>query len=118
MKLHVLRAVLLIIASATTVSAQTTAGGSVRGRIFDPTGAAIGGTTVTATSPNIAGTFKVVTDSAGDYRLIDLPPDVDYTIRATRAGFAALSRTGIIVRAGLNQTLDLELQVGNLDRAV
>src|SRR5262245_52119793 len=107
-----------LLASTPAVAAQTTAGGSIRGRVRDGAGAAITGAAVTATSPNIAGTFTATTDDAGDYRFLDLPPDPGYTIRVTMEGFAPLTRSGIIVRAGLNNTLDLELNIGTVDQAV
>jgi carboxypeptidase family protein/TonB-dependent receptor-like protein len=109
---------LALLASTPAVAAQTTAGGSIRGRVRDGAGAAITGAAVTATSPNIAGTFTATTDDAGDYRFLDLPPDPGYTIRVTMEGFAPLTRSGIIVRAGLNNTLDLELNIGTVDQAV
>ena len=76
------------------------------------------GAVITATSPNTAGTFTATTDSSGDYRLIDLPPGDEYTIRVTKGGFAPLTRSGITIRAGLNNTLDLALQIGSVDQAV
>ncbi len=101
-----------------TATAQTSAGGTIRGRILDATGAAIPGVTVTATSPNAAGSFNATTDESGDYRFVELPPEIGYTVRAAKEGFAPLSRTGIVVRAGANITLDLELKVGGVNQSV
>ena len=61
--------------AADPASAQATAGGSIRGRIDDTSGAVvIPGATVAATSPSVAGVFRVVSDEVGNYRLTDLPP--------------------------------------------
>jgi hypothetical protein len=108
----------LLLASVTPAHAQATAGGSVRGRIDDGTGAAMKGVTVVATSPSVAGVFHAVSDDAGDYRVTDLPPANDYTITAESEGFSKYDRPSVIVRAGLNVRLDISLSVGNLSEAV
>jgi hypothetical protein len=118
MKSRAISILLALIAIATTASAQTTAGGSIRGRVLDGAGSAVPGAVITATSRNTAGTFTATTDSSGDYRLIDLPPGDEYTIRVTKGGFAPLTRSGVVIRAGLNNTLDLALQIGSVDQAV
>jgi hypothetical protein len=114
MKSRAISVLIALIALATTALAQTTAGGSIRGRVLDSAGGAVVGAVIIATSPYTAGTFTATTDGSGDYRLIDLPPGEEYAIRATKEGFAPLSRTGIIIRAGLNNTLDLALQIGSV----
>ena len=76
------------------------------------------GATVVATSPSVAGVFRVVSDEAGNYRLTDLPPADDYTVTAESPGFSKYERTGLIVRAGLNVRLDVSLNVGNLTQSV
>jgi len=109
---------LLILASAAAAGAQVAAEGSIRGRVDDGTGAVIPGVAVVATSPSVAGVFRSVSDEAGNYRLTELPPAEDYTVTVELEGFSKYQRAGIIVRAGLNVRLDVNLSVGNLSEAV
>lgn len=52
---------------------------------------------VTATSPAAQGEQIVVTDSAGHYRIPNLPPG-EYTIRLEKEVYRPFSRSGIVVR--------------------
>ena len=66
-----------------TASAQVGIAGSVK----DGTGAAMPGVTVEASSPAlIEKSRSVVTDTAGQYRLVDLSPGT-YTVAFTLPGF-------------------------------
>src|SRR5882757_2626371 len=80
--------------------------------------AALPGVAVTASSPNVGGTFTAVTDGNGDYRLLNLPAGSDYRIVAELAGFSRFERTGLLVRAGLNLSLDVSLAVGNVSETL
>lgn len=98
--------------------AQTSAGGSIYGRIVDASGAALAGVQIEAHSPSVGGTFKAVSDSVGDYRLKELPPGEGYILEADLQGFDRYLRTGLIVRAGLNVTVDVLLKVGSQAQTV
>src|SRR4029453_7510734 len=50
-------------------------------------------------------------DDEGYYRLLELPPG-DYELTAERQGFARFIRPGIVARAGLNLSVDIDLAVG------
>ncbi len=97
--------------------AQTTVNGSIRGLISDEQGALLPGVTVEATSPTVAGTFMVVSDTAGAYRLIGLPPG-EYAVTVELTGFSKLERRGILVRAGLNLAVDFSMKLGTLSETV
>lgn len=99
-------------------SAQASAGGSIRGRVTDSSGASVSEAALTAASPNVAGIFKAQSDSEGNFRFSDLPPAADYTVAAEHPGFAKFERKGLTVRAGLNVALDVELQLGNVNQTV
>ena len=90
--------------------------GSIRGRVADQSGAVVDSALIVASSPNVAGAFHAVTDAAGAYRLLDLPPANDYTVTAEKIGFSKFERKGVSVRAGLNIALDIDLAVGNLNQ--
>jgi len=92
-------------------------GGTIVGYAKDDQGAVLPGVTVAATSPSVAGTRTAVSDAEGFYRLLDLPPG-DYTVRAELQGFSKFERPNVVVRAGLNIQVDLNLKVGTLEETV
>ena len=76
-----MRAVLLV---STTASAQI--GSGIAGVVRDPSGGVLPGVTVEAASPAlIEGSRSTVTDSNGQYQIIDLRPG-DYTVTFSLAG--------------------------------
>src|SRR5262245_250108 len=97
-------------------SAQT-GDGSVRGYVKDEQGAVLPGVTVTATSPALIRPVTSVTDAAGYYRLLNLPPGT-YAVSAELQGFSTGRREGIGMRAGLTLTIDIDLKIGNLAETV
>src|SRR5687767_14700738 len=82
-------ALLLLVPSLAFAQAQIT------GTVTDASGAALPGVTVGASSSAlIEGTRAVVTDSAGQYRLVDLRPGV-YSLTFTISGFSTFKREGL-----------------------
>jgi hypothetical protein len=98
------------------VSAQT-GDGSVRGYVKDAQGAVLPGATVTATSSALLAPVVGVTDGAGYYRLLNLPPGT-YTVAAELAGFSTFRREGILMRAGLTVTVDIALTLGSVSETI
>src|SRR4029453_6736672 len=99
-----------IVGAANGTSAQTT-DGSIRGYVRDEQGGALPGVTVTATSSAAPRPHVAVTDDGGLYRLLNLTPG-DYTITAEIQGFAKFLRPNVVVRAGLNLNVDVEMKIG------
>lgn len=58
-----------------------------------------------------------MTSADGSYRILDLPPG-DYAVTGELSGFAKLVREGVVVREGLNLTLDLAMTVGEVSETV
>src|SRR5580698_9844904 len=87
--------------TAATIFAQTSADGTIHGRVTDNSGASLVGVNILAHSPAVGGTFKAVSDEEGNYRLIELPPGTDYVVEAEISGFEKFVRTGLVVHAGL-----------------
>jgi hypothetical protein len=98
--------------------AQTTADGTIHGQITDSTGAAVPNAKITAHSPDVGGTFTATSDAEGNYRLTELPPGEHYSVQTDISGFAKFERAGLIVRAGLNVTVDIQLKVGSESQTV
>lgn len=107
----------VFVAVGSSAGAQIASEGSIRGVVKDAQGAVLPGATITAASPTVAGIRTTVSDSQGGYRLIDLPPG-EFTLTGELQGFSKVSRTGVVVRAGLNLSVDLTLQVGNLAETI
>ena len=98
--------------------AQTSADGTIHGRVDDSSGAALAGVNISAHSSAVGGSFKASTDNEGNYRLTDLPAGTDYVVEAEAQGFAKFVRVGLVVRAGLNVTVDIDLNVGSQSQTV
>jgi len=103
-KVVALFAVALLAASA--VVAQTT--GRIEGTVTDKDGAPLPGATVTATSPALQGSRVVTSGSAGEFRILALPPG-DYALKAELDGFNVVEASNLSV--GLDRTVSLTLQM-------
>ena len=112
----------IILESAVFISipalGQTTADGTIHGRITDAGGSAVPNVNIVAHSMTVGGAFKALSDPEGNYRLTELPPGTDYTVEAEISGFEKFQRSGLIVRAGLNVTVDVQLKIGSADQTV
>ncbi|HYN07302.1 MAG TPA: TonB-dependent receptor [Vicinamibacterales bacterium] len=107
---------LVLMCSAAETLAQGSEG-SIRGYIRDEQGGLLPGVTVTATSPTVASAYTAVTDQEGHYRLLNLPPGT-YTVAATLQGFAKIARADMVMRAGLNLSVDIVMKVGGLQETI
>src|ERR671932_1869412 len=96
----------------TSIPAAAQSGqGSLDGYVKDEQGGVLPGVTVTATGPEILSPVVAVTDVAGYYRLRNIPPGT-VTVTAELPGFSSFRREGILMRAGSNFTIDIEMKVG------
>jgi len=87
---------------------------AIAGVVRDSSGAVMPGVLVEASSPAlIERTRSVVTDSAGQYKIVDLGPGT-YEVSFTLAGFKTVRRGNIILQGAFTPTVNAELQVGAL----
>lgn len=102
---------LAILFAGSAVLAQTP-GGTLRGQVTDPSGAAVAGASVLLTTPSGAA-MDTTTNKEGVYEFKDLA-DGTYEIKAVAQGFALFTKSGVVVTAGqvthLNLPLSLEVQ--------
>jgi Carboxypeptidase regulatory-like domain len=91
--------------------------GRIQGGVFDQTGGAIAGATVTVTDVARGVARALVTDSAGEYSAISLVPGM-YTVRGEAKGFKAVEHTGVLVQVGEDIRVDLTLQAGEQSQTV
>jgi hypothetical protein len=98
--------------------AAAQAAGSIAGVVKDTSGAVMPGVTVEASSPALIERVRsVVTDSEGQYKIIDLRPG-RYTVTFSLAGFSTVRREGIELSAGFTAAVNGELQVGTLEETI
>jgi hypothetical protein len=92
--------------------------GSVGGTVRDASGAVLPGVTVEASSPAlIEKTRTVVTDGAGQYRIVNLPPG-SYVVTFTLSGFSTVRREGVDVSINVTSNIDAELRVGEVTETI
>ena len=105
-------------ASLLVLSLEARAQGSITGAVKDPSGAVLPGVTVEAASPAlIEQTRTAVTDSNGNYRIVDLPPGT-YSVTFTLTGFKTVRREGIVIQGVFNATVSPLLEVGALEETI
>src|SRR5215471_16558907 len=84
--------------------------GTINGHVTDASGAVIPGVTVTLAGAAIQGERTALTDEAGNYRFLLLPPGT-YRVSYELPGFQKLVRDGIIVEVTKTTTLNVALGV-------
>jgi hypothetical protein len=90
----------------------------IAGAVKDSTGAALPGVSVEASSPALIEKSRtVVTDGAGQYRILDLSPGV-YTVVFSLQGFKLVRRTDIILEGTLTAQVNAEMEVGSLEESI
>jgi hypothetical protein len=94
--------------------AQATLTGTVR----DASGGVLPGVTVEAASPAlIEKTKSGVTDSSGQYRIVDLRPGT-YSLTFTLTGFNVVKRENIQLAGSQVLTIAVDMNVGNLQETI
>jgi hypothetical protein len=91
--------------------------GAITGRVLDPSAAALPGVTVTATSLSTNVASSTTTNSEGSYTILYLTPGF-YRVAAELQGFKKLQRENVEVRVGDRVTLNLTLDVGQMEETV
>jgi outer membrane receptor protein involved in Fe transport len=115
-KFGVLVILSLVLAVSAFAQSQATTG-NIEGRVLDPNGAAVPGSTVTATNQQNGLEKTATADSEGNYRLILLPPGT-YVVKATGKGFSPWETREVAVTVGSMTPLDVNLSVGGASAAV
>ena len=90
---------------------------TISGTATDASGGSVAGAKVEATNVGTNAVQNTVTDSAGRYRLADLPVGA-YTVQASSAGFKTVVHTGIVLAVGGSVIVDFSLPVGQITQTV
>ena len=92
--------------------------GTIAGAVKDASGAILPGVTVEASSSALIEKVRtVVTDGAGQYRIVNLPPG-NYIVTFTLPGFSTVKREGIEVSPNFTSNIDADLRVGAVEETI
>src|SRR5258708_3325589 len=104
----------LLISSVALCQSQT---GWVVGSVVDAQNAGIPGATVDATLTASGVTLHTISNDAGLYVFPNLPPGI-WGVTVEKSGFKKLVRNDIEIFIAQRQTLDLQLEVGDVQQSV
>ncbi|HEV3334727.1 MAG TPA: carboxypeptidase regulatory-like domain-containing protein [Bryobacteraceae bacterium] len=106
----------LLVALATLSFGQAT-DGVIVGTVADATGAAVAGTTVTATNKDTGVKYTAPTNEAGEYRVNNVPAG-RYDVTAAAKGFATATLANVEVKLNNTTAANLTLAVGSVTTTV
>ena len=107
---------LVLVVGAGTVWSQALSG-TVVGTVTDQTGAAVPGATVTVVNNGTQLTRTTLTNAQGQFRADDFPTG-NLTINVEHPGFSKLVRSGLVLTAADTITVNMQLNVGNVQQTV
>jgi len=90
---------------------------SITGTVTDPSGAAVAGATVTATSQERGLTYNGVTNDSGLYRIAQLPVGT-YGLKVEKSGFALASHPPFVLTLNQVARVDITMKVGGASETV
>ncbi|MGE3520073.1 MAG: carboxypeptidase regulatory-like domain-containing protein [Vicinamibacterales bacterium] len=116
---YLIRAVLLVLFAASSVTAQTTSAttASVTGIVTDSSSGALPGVTVNISGPSMMGAQSAITGGDGVYRLVAIPPG-EYTVTYELPGFATVKRENVRLTANFTATINIALGIAALEENV
>src|SRR5688572_22539486 len=107
-----------LLASFAILPSMVYAQASITGVVRDASGAVLPGVTVEASSAALIEKVRtVVTDGAGRYSIVALPPGA-YAVTFSMPGFAGVKRDGIELTTGFTATVNAELRVGAVEETI
>src|SRR5260370_25014599 len=84
---------------------------SITGTVTDPSGAAVTGATVTATSQERGLTYAATSNDSGLYRIAQLPVGT-YGLKVEKPGFASVSHPAFVLTLNHVARIDIAMKVG------
>jgi Carboxypeptidase regulatory-like domain len=90
---------------------------TLSGTVTDPSGAIVPEVTVTVTNASTGVVSTTITNTTGFYRIAGLIPG-EYTLTTEKAGFKKTIRPNIILEVAQSATVDLSLQLGQVNQEV
>jgi hypothetical protein len=91
--------------------------GTITGRVFDGSGAAIAGVEVTAVQTDTGRSRKAKQGSDGSYSIPNLPIG-PYEVTATHSGFKKSIQTGLVLHVSEHLGQNIAMQVGDVTQEI
>jgi len=115
---RVVKRILIALVCSVLVPTAAYAQASIAGVARDTSGAVLPGVTVEAASPALIEKVRsVVTDGAGQFKVIDLRPGT-YSVTFTLPGFNTFRRDGIELAGTFTATVNADMRVGAIEETV
>jgi hypothetical protein len=109
--LRILLTMLFVLSTSSVVMHAQAYYGSIVGTASDPTGAAVVGAKITATSTATNASFTTTTSHTGSYSIAQMPLGI-YTVQISSPGFKEFTSTGVEVHVSTNTEVNAVLQPG------
>ena len=90
---------------------------SITGTVTDPSGAAVPGATVTATSQERGIAYTAQTNESGLYRISQLPAG-SYDLKIEKTGFAVATHPAFVLTVNQVARIDVTMKVGQISETV
>lgn len=103
-------ALAVILGGARSTFAQAAGVAQMNGTVTDPSGASVAGASITLRNTATNATYSAVTNGNGFYAIASLPPG-SYELKASFAGFANYTQTGIALTVAEAATFNVGLQL-------
>ncbi len=113
----VVLAVLVALGLGSSLTQAQVLYGSLLGTVTDPNGAAVPGATVSITNTGTGQTREAVTNSNGEYSIINVLPG-SYDVKVTKQGFTTYTLTGQTISANNALRADVTMKIGNVSEVV
>ena len=107
---------LVILAAATTLEAQSTTGG-IQGTVKDKQDAVVPGAAVTIRNVQTNASRTAVTDGNGGYRFLNVPVG-DYELTVELSGFSKHVRSGLTLSLNQDAVVDVQIQPAGVSENV
>src|SRR5436190_23401586 len=108
--------IVLIVTLLPVLLAQESTG-TITGRVFDGTGAAIAGVEVAAVQTDTGRSRKAKSGSDGSYSIPNLPIG-PYEVTATHSGFKKSIQTGLLLHVSEHLGRNIAMQVGDVTQEI
>jgi TonB family protein len=104
--------------SPTQVGGKTSEGiGTLSGSVNDASGGRIPGATVVVSNPRTDRKEITTTSESGEYKF-QLLPEGSYLLEVEEVGFKLFQRQPVVVRANVNERLDVTMEIGEVIQTI
>jgi len=112
LKKHAASVLYVLLFSASALFAQSgSSSGEIKGRITDPSGAAIPDSSIAVVNLNNGWKASARTNNEGLYQILAIPPG-SYSVEVAAPGFAGQRRLPVSVNVGKSSAIDFQLEIG------